>query len=132
MNLRFPAKSIPEKGLLMKAPNNYVWQLGRSALFALAAASGALAPRCAGAADAYVLTYLGTLPGGIQSYATALNNSGQVVGTVHTPSTFFPVLFSGTGSNNLNLGVPNGAGGDALDINDAGQIVGDTDIGHYR
>jgi probable HAF family extracellular repeat protein len=81
-------------------------------------------------ADSYYVQDLGTL-GGRASAAYALNNLGQVVGYAETnisPSaTIHAALFSGTGSNNIDLDVRGGntTVGEATGINDSGQIVGD-------
>ena len=103
-----------------------------SLLLALMVLGTAVVPRPVRAADEYVLTDLGSLPGGTAAYANAVNDSGQVVGSVATASTTYPVLFSGTGSNNLNLGLSNGSAAEALDINDVGQIVGYTIVTYHR
>ncbi|HWC61332.1 MAG TPA: hypothetical protein VHC44_16685 [Verrucomicrobiae bacterium] len=77
-------------------------------------------------ADSYYVKDLGTL-GGNTSQAYALNNLGQVVGFSDTNnSVSHAVLFSGTGSNNIDLDVRGGDTtiGEATGINDSGQIVG--------
>lgn len=71
-------------------------------------------------AIAYEFVDLGTISGSTNSYASSINNSGQVVGYVRDG--YFPnsgVLFSGTGTGNIDLG-----GVEARDINNNGIIVG--------
>jgi probable HAF family extracellular repeat protein len=74
------------------------------------------------------LTDLGTLPGGTQSYAYAINNVGQAVGTSDSSSgAQRAVLFHGDQVRDLNDSIPVGTNWiltEARDINDAGQIVG--------
>jgi probable HAF family extracellular repeat protein len=87
-------------------------------------------------ADYYYVKDLGTL-GGNTSNANALNNLGQVVGLASTNSlgVSHAVLFSGTGSNNINLDVLGGNtfNSEAKGINDSGQIVGEgTAVGGGR
>jgi probable HAF family extracellular repeat protein len=77
-------------------------------------------------AESYYAKDLGTL-GGLTSQAYALNSSGQVVGFSDTNNLYaHAVLFSGTGSNNIDLDVRGGNTtiGEAQGINDSGQIVG--------
>ncbi|PYS11765.1 MAG: hypothetical protein DMG15_16715 [Acidobacteria bacterium] len=80
---------------------------------------------------------LGTLPGGTQSYAYAINNLGQAVGASDSSvSEQRSVLFDGGRVIDLNTLIPSGMGWfltEARDINDSGQIVG-TGIfnGHER
>lgn len=67
---------------------------------------------------------LGTLPGQSESYAQAINNNNQIVGTCN-----FSVAtkFEPTGPKNLNDFIAPGSGWSlqrAQDINDSGQIVG--------
>jgi len=74
------------------------------------------------------LTDLGTLPGGTQSYAYAINNLGQAVGASDSSAgAQRAVLFERGVSRDLNGLIPAGAGWlltEARDINDSGQIVG--------
>lgn len=79
-------------------------------------------------ADSYYVQNLGTL-GGTESQATALNNARQVVGFSFTPGNLasHAALFSGTGSNNIDLGNLGGntnATSEAYGINDSGLSVG--------
>jgi len=74
---------------------------------------------------------LGTLPGGFQSFATALNNVGQVVGASDTGQNesldHAFVWSTATGMQDLNLLIPAGSGWllwQANGINDLGQITG--------
>lgn len=62
---------------------------------------------------------------GDSSVAFAINDSGQIVGWVIPPgSQFYPFLYtSATGMINLGT-LPGYTGGEALDINNTGQIVG--------
>jgi probable HAF family extracellular repeat protein len=80
------------------------------------------------------LTDLGTLPGGTQSYAYAINNLGQAVGTSDssTGGAQRAVLFDRGAVRDLNRLIPSGTGwllSEARDINDAGQIVGSGIVG---
>ncbi len=78
-------------------------------------------------AESYYVQDLGTL-GGNASQAYALNNSGQVVGFSNISNNVYAhaVLFSGTGSNNIDLDAqgPVSYVGEARGINDSGQIIG--------
>jgi probable HAF family extracellular repeat protein len=77
--------------------------------------------------ESYYVKDLGTLGGSI-SQAFALNNSGQVVGYADITGNKYShaVLFSGSGSNNIDLDVvgANATVGEARGINDSGQIIG--------
>lgn len=68
---------------------------------------------------------LGFLDGTV-SFARAINASGQIVGNATLASGFSrAILFSGTGSANINLGtLPGGNTSTAFGINAGGQIVG--------
>jgi len=74
------------------------------------------------------LTDLGTLPGGTQSYAYAINNLGQAVGASDwSAGAQRAVLFERGVPRDLNGMIPAGARWlltEARDINDSGQIVG--------
>ena len=78
-------------------------------------------------AESYYFQDLGTL-GGRKSAATAINNAGQVVGIADITNSLYShaVLFSGTGSNNIDLDLPGRVDyvGEAHGINDFGEIVG--------
>jgi probable HAF family extracellular repeat protein len=71
---------------------------------------------------------LGTLSGGTQSYAYAINNRGQAVGVSDSSAgAQRAVLFDGGEVRDLNGLIPAGTGWvltEARDINDRGQIVG--------
>src|SRR5215471_9925267 len=86
---------------------------------------GALALSLGGAGRAaaeYIVTDLGSL-GGFFSSATAINNSGQVVGTADTSAgAWHPFLYSG--GKMIDLGTPAGYEGYANGINNRGQVVG--------
>jgi probable HAF family extracellular repeat protein len=74
------------------------------------------------------LTDLGTLPGGTQSYAYAINNLGQAVGASDSSAgAQLAVLFDRGVLRDLNRLIPADARWrltEARDINDSGQIVG--------
>ena len=78
----------------MKILRNLLLRFGSSILPALVLLSIVVMPRFVRATDTYVLTDLGTLPGGTDAYANAVNNSGQVVGMVQTASTYLPRAIS--------------------------------------
>jgi probable HAF family extracellular repeat protein len=74
---------------------------------------------------------LGTLPGGVSSYAVAINNLGQIVGSSDFKSsgnTLHAFVWStGAGMQDLNLLIPAGSGWTltwASGINNLGQITG--------
>ena len=99
--------------------------LPHAALSALLLILGAPSAR----SESYIVQDLGTLGGTLGSAANAINNSGQVVGYAFTTDNagLHATLFSGTGSNNTDLGGLAGAAndnGEAYGINDSGQIIG--------
>ncbi|HEY5707750.1 MAG TPA: PEP-CTERM sorting domain-containing protein [Terrimicrobiaceae bacterium] len=67
-----------------------------------------------------------------ESGALAINNSGQVVGYARIELNGYVVgratLFSGTGSENIDLGTLGGSASGANSISDAGQIVGQAEL----
>ena len=71
---------------------------------------------------------LGTLPGGIQSFAYGINSCGQVVGASNSAAARLRAfLYSDGKMQDLNRLIPAHSGWvlyEARDINDAGQIVG--------
>ena len=80
---------------------------------------------------------LGTLPGGTQSYAYAINTLGQAVGASDSSGgAQRAVLFDRGAIRDLNALIPRGSGWtltEARDINDTGQIVGTGVVdGHTR
>lgn len=79
-------------------------------------------------APIYQITDLGTIPGSTRSYATAINNAGQIVGV--SGNTGDHSFLWQNGKMN-DLGVPPGnTSSDATAINDLDQIVGRTSSGH--
>ena len=74
------------------------------------------------------LTDLGTLPGSDGSFATAINNKGQVIGVAEWWDTgvYHGVLFDSTGQGrNIDLGtLANQTSTEPLSISDSGAIVG--------
>lgn len=95
-------------------------------MLGLVLALAASAPRNAhaGPVHYYRVTDLGTL-GGNNSYATAINNAGQVVGYSQTPdSNFHAFVYKPTTKTMTDLGTLGGVGSAAGDVNDAGQVLG--------
>ena len=87
------------------------------------ATSPSEAPSLARAARTYRAVDLGTLPGGDFSAATAINNSGQIVGQASTATgERHAVLWSGGAIT--DLGTLGGSVSQALGINNAGVVVG--------
>jgi probable HAF family extracellular repeat protein len=74
----------------------------------------------------YQITDLGTLPGGTQSLAYGINNSGQVVGDSTFAGSPFSHAFLWDATNGMqDLGtLPGDSGSRAQGINDFGQVVG--------
>lgn len=89
-----------------------------SFLFAAALAAGLACAGTAIAATTYNAIDVGTF--GSQTFATGLNNLGQVVG--YGPSGSFITDANGTNFRTLTFGL--GEGAKAFGINDAGQLVG--------
>ncbi len=77
---------------------------------------------------AFEIIDLGTLPGGSMSHAVALNNRGQVAGWGGYPgSPFFQVAWVWQDGILSSLTMPaEGLTSDVRDINDLGQIIGQT------
>ena len=79
---------------------------------------------------------LGTLEGGTQSFAYAVNNTGQVVGASDVGSGMRAILYSDGRLIDLNTLLPRNSGWlltEARDINDHGQIAGSGILnGHQR
>jgi probable HAF family extracellular repeat protein len=72
----------------------------------------------------YSVLDLGTLPGGTNSYATGINNNGQVVGWSTTASGYtHAFLYSGGAMTDLGT-LPGGSSSEAYGINNNGQVVG--------
>jgi len=72
------------------------------------------------------VTDLGTLPGGTNSFALALNNSNQVVGTSSAGNGNHAVVWQAGALRDLNalIAVPGWVLREATGINDPGQIIG--------
>ena len=76
------------------------------------------------------ITGLGTL-GGSQSFATAINDSGQVVGEADTASGDSHAFITGpNGAGMTDLGTLGGKDSQAFAINDSGQVVGYSGTAH--
>ena len=100
------------------------------------------APVAQSAAPKYTLVDLGTLAGGGSSYATAINNLGEVVGEGTVDGAPYDVgrVFhafrwkdvNGNGVSDpgemIDLGAPSGGASVATGINDAGQVVGSLSV----
>ncbi|GAB4181608.1 MAG: hypothetical protein Fur006_16800 [Coleofasciculaceae cyanobacterium] len=71
----------------------------------------------------YAITNLGTLPGDSYSYASGINNQGQVVGTSGSNTGSRAFLYSGGTMTNLGT-LPGDNFSYAYGINDQGQVVG--------
>ncbi len=74
-------------------------------------------------AQTYSITDLGTLGGG-SSFAGAINNSGQIVGSSPTAGSTVPHAFLYSGGVMTDLGTLGGSQSTAYDINNNGQVVG--------
>ena len=71
-----------------------------------------------------IMQDLGTLPGGAVSYATGINDSGQVVGNSSYTANGFDHPFLYSNGTMQDLGTLGGIDGYAEGINDSGQVVG--------
>lgn len=83
------------------------------------------------AAQSYNIINLGTIVGGNDSYATAINGSGQVVGNSGTPDGQHAFIHSGGSMS--DLGTLGGPSSYATGVNASGNVVGHsrTDAGTY-
>jgi probable HAF family extracellular repeat protein len=77
----------------------------------------------AAAQDFYFLTDLGTLPGGYESHAFAVNNKGQIAGTSNS-SSGYNQAFLYTNGKMIGLGTLGGLVSLAFGINNKGEVVG--------
>jgi probable HAF family extracellular repeat protein len=72
---------------------------------------------------------LGFLPGGNESYATAINDALQIAGTASVPGFVLEHAFLWEKGKLLDLGVlPNGTTSEALGINAWGEVVGTANV----
>jgi probable HAF family extracellular repeat protein len=76
----------------------------------------------------YTVTDLGTFPGDFSSQATAINNSGQVVGSSTSSTSHKPHAFLYSGGSMTDLGTLGGPSSVAYGINAGGQVVGLADL----
>src|SRR5688572_20747635 len=75
----------------------------------------------AGPRPRFTVTDLGTLPGGYDTIPTKINNHGQVVGSTHTLHGLrVPFIYREGVMREIGIA----QGGAALDVNDAGVVVG--------
>ncbi len=84
-----------------------------------------------GAQTVYYVTDLGTLPGGTNSQALAVNNSGQVVGWSSTSNSPMHAFLYNLGTM-TDLGTLYGRYSAAYAINNNGQLVGESDGAAFR
>lgn len=77
-----------------------------------------------------VMTGLGTLPGATTSWALGINNEGVIVGHSYFPEfqAFIYQAFRYSGDSMVNLGTLGGRGSSAFGLNDAGWIVGSSEL----
>jgi len=77
----------------------------------------------------YSVIDLGTLPGGGESWAQGMNDSGQVVGGALTASGYYHAFLYSNGTM-IDLGtLPGGLVSVARGINNSGQVVGESETG---
>ncbi|HEX5244439.1 MAG TPA: hypothetical protein VFW23_14350, partial [Tepidisphaeraceae bacterium] len=93
------------------------------ARFAPILASVLFVPSIALADVQYTVTDLGALPGDTESWPTAINSSGQVVGYSAVPGAHYNAWLYSNGSM-TSLGNPAFPGSQAFALNDVGQVVG--------
>lgn len=93
---------------------------------ALAASLGVVVPPAV-ATGSYTITEIPTL-GGTESWAKAINSSGQVTGYARIASGPPRAFVWAQGSGIIGLGTLGGSGSFGSDINDAGQVVGSADL----
>ncbi|MBN9692624.1 MAG: HAF repeat-containing protein [Verrucomicrobia bacterium] len=77
-----------------------------------------------------VMTGLGTLPGATTSWALGINKEGVIVGHSYFPEfqAFIFQAFRYSGNSMVNLGTLGGRGSSAFGLNDAGWIVGSSEL----
>ena len=79
----------------------------------------------------YSVTDLGTLSGGGNSWATGINDSGQVVGYAMASSGSYHAFLYSNGKM-TDLGTLGGPRSSAVGINDSGQVVGSADTDYFH
>jgi len=67
---------------------------------------------------------LGTLPGGDYSFASDINDAGEVVGASNTGSSMVPFIWTAGGGMQRGPMLPGDNGGQALGVNKYGHVVG--------
>jgi probable HAF family extracellular repeat protein len=72
----------------------------------------------------YVYIDLGTVKGGEESFATAINNAGQVTGFSYVEGNRHATLWSGTTPTDLGLLAESGTQSEAWAINEQGKVAG--------
>jgi probable HAF family extracellular repeat protein len=97
----------------------------RLALMALAVSAAGVARPARAGGYPYILTDLGTLPGGYFSQGNGVNDAGQVAGTSYAADAPHAFLSAPGGGPLQDLGaVPGGFGSSGLAVNASGQVAG--------
>lgn len=86
----------------------------------------------ASTAGALTVTDLGTLPGGFDSSATAINASGQVAGSAETAEGHGHAFFWTRAGGMVDLGTLGGDRSYATGLSSSGQVVGDSETSDGR
>jgi probable HAF family extracellular repeat protein len=76
--------------------------------------------------SSYIYKDLGTASGGEESFATAINNAGQVVGFSYVEGNRHATLWNGTTATDLGLLAGSGTQSEAWAINEQGKVAGFT------